>query len=387
MASSGDALREWDKEALVEEVLRLQRELKGRRGDEDEGKLLSSSASALSVSAVGGENGNRKKNGKELSFDRRRMVALRVGYVGWMFDGFALQKTKANTVEGRLLEALRRTKLIDGSMNSEELCWTRGGRTDIGVSAVGNVVGAKLRSRGGDVNEEFDYARMLNGVLPEGLRILAWAPAVDSGEQVAGRRQEMIGAPFSARGDAISRTYKYFFFGQGLNIEAMRVASRGFVGKHDFRNFCKADCDNNPRLNFERVMLKLDIQPTEAPRPPLGDKPVMYEIVICGYAFLWHQIRCMVAVLFMVGRGCESPDIVERMLNVADDSIFSDGKPNYRMASELPLVFYGCDYPTEVVDFSRFRADPKMISRHIEANIHEMWHRVNIQCKQLDHPF
>ncbi|KAL7617024.1 hypothetical protein Lser_V15G00158 [Lactuca serriola] len=30
---------------------------------------------------------------------------------------------------------------------------------------------------------------------------------------------------------------------------------------------------------------------------------------IKGSAFLWHQVRCMVAVLFLIGQGLESPDV------------------------------------------------------------------------------
>lgn len=32
-------------------------------------------------------------------------------------------------------------------------------------------------------------------------------------------------------------------------------------------------------------------------------------IKIKGSAFLWHQVRCMVAVLFLIGQGLESPDV------------------------------------------------------------------------------
>lgn len=33
-----------------------------------------------------------------------------------------------------------------------------------------------------------------------------------------------------------------------------------------------------------------------------------------GSAFLWHQVRCMVAVVFMVGQGLEDPDVRARSL-------------------------------------------------------------------------
>ena len=30
---------------------------------------------------------------------------------------------------------------------------------------------------------------------------------------------------------------------------------------------------------------------------------------VCGQAFLWHQIRCMIAVLILIGLGLEKPEV------------------------------------------------------------------------------
>ncbi len=35
----------------------------------------------------------------------------------------------------------------------------------------------------------------------------------------------------------------------------------------------------------------------------------MCQLTIVGNAFLWHQIRCIMAVLFLVGRNQESPEV------------------------------------------------------------------------------
>ena len=35
----------------------------------------------------------------------------------------------------------------------------------------------------------------------------------------------------------------------------------------------------------------------------------MCELTVVGQAFLWHQIRCIVAVLFLVGQGEETPQV------------------------------------------------------------------------------
>ena len=35
----------------------------------------------------------------------------------------------------------------------------------------------------------------------------------------------------------------------------------------------------------------------------------MCEITICGMAFLWHQVRCMVSILFLIGLRLEKPEV------------------------------------------------------------------------------
>jgi hypothetical protein len=74
---------------------------------------------------------------------------------------------------------------------------------------------------------------------------------------------------------------------------------------------------------------------------PLGESDQeMYRLEICGQAFLWHQIRCIVSVLFMIGRGLEEPSIVPELLNVHK----LPGKPSYPLADEKPLVLHHCAY-------------------------------------------
>ena len=35
----------------------------------------------------------------------------------------------------------------------------------------------------------------------------------------------------------------------------------------------------------------------------------MCELTVVGQAFLWHQIRCIVAVLFLIAQGKEEPEV------------------------------------------------------------------------------
>ncbi|CAN0536800.1 unnamed protein product, partial [Ectocarpus sp. 12 AP-2014] len=61
---------------------------------------------------------------------------------------------------------------------------------------------------------------------------------------------------------------------------------------------------------------------------------------VCGQAFLWHMVRCLMAVLFMVGRGLESPDVMSFLLDMER----CPGKPHYDMAPDGPLLLHGCRF-------------------------------------------
>ena len=62
----------------------------------------------------------------------------------------------------------------------------------------------------------------------------------------------------------------------------------------------------------------------------------MCALTISGKAFLWHQIRCIVAVLFRVGAGKEAPSVVQQLLDVESNPC----RPQYTMASEVPLNLF-----------------------------------------------
>lgn len=316
-----------------------------------------------------------KKQQKKKEFDwskiHTRQIALKIAYIGYNYQGFAAQLHTDNTVEYHLFEALKKTKLIQ----SEGACnYSRCGRTDKGVSALCQVVGLEIRSalkppppaiichtdnnnnKSSEKNDEkvsdekvsgeeqvftvnfshvnqqqdelsatkeLDYVRMLNKTLPDDIRILGWAP---------------VGREFDARFGCLYRTYKYFFVRGNLDVEAMRKASQYFIGYHDYRNFCKMNAESVK--NFRRKVLNVSIQRSGMFHQSTQDDEshAIYEIVVCGYSFLWHQIRCMASILFHVGRGEEKPEIIQQML----DAEKYPRKPQYTIASEFPLCLWDC---------------------------------------------
>ena len=131
--------------------------------------------------------------------------------------------------------------------------------------------------------------------------------------------------------------YKFFFVRKegALDVERMREAAGHLVGTFDFRNLCKADV---PAVtNFVRRIVEARLERLE------GAGVRGYEVLelnIVGTAFLWHQIRCIAAVLAMVGEGLEEPGVVKELLDVERVTC----KPQFKMAEPEPLLLYECAY-------------------------------------------
>jgi tRNA pseudouridine38/39 synthase len=85
-----------------------------------------------------------------------------------------------SVVQANLFAAMAKTRLLQQHKTWQELKYSRAGRTDKGVSALGQVVALMLRSAAKvddpslPEDEELDYPALLNRVLPADIRILGW---------------------------------------------------------------------------------------------------------------------------------------------------------------------------------------------------------------------
>ena len=116
----------------------------------------------------------------------------------------------------------------------------------------------------------------------------------------------------------------------------MNKAGKRFIGEHDFRNFCKMDVGNNVN-SFCRNVLSVEV---ERLNNSSEDEYEMCVVIVKGMAFLWHQVRCMVAILFLIGQNLEEPEIIDHMLDITK----CPRRPQYNMASEIPLALFHCEY-------------------------------------------
>ncbi|KAI0131043.1 pseudouridine synthase [Daldinia grandis] len=394
----------WTKDALIKRIRHLEANLL-RAGEHKSGVAQESTSSTATEEDATSPPKKKKIGRKiDPSKYSTRLVAFKLAYLGKRYGGFEYAAS-ANlpSIEEELWKAFVKACLIfpesPDEVNWDAWEYSKCGRTDRGVSAFGQVIAVRVRSNRplpkkeqlaesgqpdengeagldegaeetdkkgefNDFTDELPYCRLLNKLLPPDIRMLAWCPTTP--------------VDFSARHDCRERQYRYFFTqpafapipqsfenpensstrvkGGWLDIEAMRQAAKKFEGLHDFRNFCRVD-QSKININFERRVFESDVvevkdAETALPfldreefRPPgmnlQGKLPKVYYLHVRGTAFLWHQIRCMVAVIFTVGQGLEDPSIVDKLLDFEAEP----RRPNYQLADEVPLVLWDCMFP------------------------------------------
>jgi tRNA pseudouridine38-40 synthase len=215
---------------------------------------------------------------------------LVVEYDGTDFCGFQYQPID-RTVAGVLEEALSR--LFD-----EPVKLTCAGRTDAGVHATGQVVSFTSHDR-------FPLERLpiaLNTSLPPDL---------------TARDAARVANGFSARADAVERTYTYLVLNRSepsavvrrwmhhdhraLDLEHMRYAASLLVGERDFMSFCGVAPD---RGGTTRDLTSIEIEP---------DRDVL-RFHFRGVGFLHRMVRIMTGTLLDIGAGrrdaSEIPEIL-----------------------------------------------------------------------------
>jgi len=137
--------------------------------------------------------GRQKKQAFDFKKYRQVKLAFKFSYMGANYAGLVVQANEPNTVEAKILEALKKTCLIDPDEPSSFSCMlNRCGRTDKGVSALANVLSINLRHL-----PSSEYVVRINRCLPDDIRMLAYSEVDET---------------FDARFSCVYREYNYFFF-------------------------------------------------------------------------------------------------------------------------------------------------------------------------------
>ncbi|OWR52307.1 tRNA pseudouridine synthase 3 like protein [Danaus plexippus plexippus] len=345
---SREELMNMDKNELVDRIIQLEAHTTQLKN------IISKSEPV--TENIQGYNNQRKFDFTKCTF---RRVLLHIIYFGWDYHGLAVQEDSTHTIEHYLFNALVKSCLIESREQSQ---YHRCGRTDKGVSAFGQIISISLRSKlepsSTDYSSEIQYCKILNRLFPRDIKAVAWMPIPDDRPD------------FSARFDCKGRQYKYYFPKSNLNITAMREACRQLIGSHDFRHLCKMDVGNGV-TEFTRRVVSADIIALDK---DCEQTTSMYALVIEGNAFLWHQIRCIMGVLLLVGQGHESPGIIAELLDVEANP----RKPQYNMALDLPLNLFCCRYDVK----SRWVYDDEEL-KYIITNLQADWTLYNVKSTMI----
>lgn len=97
---------------------------------------------------------------------------------------------------------------------------------------------------------------------------------------------------FQARKSCFSRTYRFYFLGEKLDIEKMQKAAKLFEGKIDLRNFCKMK-DDYREFGTKRTIFKCEVKTTENNQMDDNFKEMgfgMFWLECEATGFLWHQV-------------------------------------------------------------------------------------------------
>ena len=222
-------------------------------------------------------------------------IALGVEYLGTDFHGWQIQKSGLRTVQGVVELAL--SKIANHPVRV--FC---SGRTDAGVHAQEQIIHFETQTTRTDGAWLFGG----NANLPSDVNF-KWAKEVKD--------------DFHARFNAHARSYEYkihhhpvrsslktgyyLWEPRSLNIDDMRKAAAFLVGEHDFSCFRGSMCQaKSPIKTIE--YLQID---------EIGDDLI---IKVKANAFLHHMVRNLVGTLLKVGRGEESTEWMQSVLDSKD---------------------------------------------------------------------
>lgn len=242
-------------------------------------------------------------------------VLFEIAYFGEGYRGMAIQiadgKVDLPTVESVIIKALIKAKLID----SYDSCnFNRAGRTDKNVNARSNYISLTVKKT--KSNQYYDYVKILNSMMPISIRVLS---------------AYEVPPWFNARGFCKARTYIYYIINKpSYNIDAMKTAATEFIGHHYFINFCKID-KSKKNESFKRTVYSSALTVSE------DGRFIIYKVK--GSAFLWHQVRMMVA--FLLGVGLNQYKVEDLKLYLSSSVKIVNIAP----ADPKKLILYQCDYP------------------------------------------
>lgn len=215
-------------------------------------------------------------------------------YDGTNYNGYQKQPN-LNTIQGNIESAL---KYIN---NKNDTKFVSSGRTDKGVHANNQVGHFNL-----DVDiTEYKLKCALNSLLPNDIHVKKAIVADDSFHaRYDVKTKEYLYLINLGEYNPITRNYIYQYNNK-LDIEKMKIASKFFIGEHDFSAFCSNEDkkEDNVRIIYD-IIFKIEND--------------ILSIRFIGNGFLKYMVRIMVGTLIEVGENKKEPEYIKYLLDEKD---------------------------------------------------------------------
>jgi tRNA pseudouridine38-40 synthase len=234
---------------------------------------------------------------------------LQIQYDGTDFHGWQVQEND-RTIQGELQRVI-------GMLEGADVTVHGSGRTDAGVHAEGQVANVKL-------SRDFTPEKLraaINGNLWRDIRVMNVEAADDD---------------FHARFSAVGKTYIYrvvnapvmspfwrrvaSFESKPLDLSAMTLSSRLFLGEHDWTAFCSAQADGDSRV---RNITDFTVQSMWDARAGAN----LIEFRISANGFLRYMVRSIIGTILDLGRGDMDSDTIQTAIVGGDRTLAGKTAP------------------------------------------------------------
>ena len=115
---------------------------------------------------------------------------------------------------------------------------------------------------------------------------------------------------------------------------------------------------------FRREVFDIRIEKISSEGTLIHDSNELYCLYIQANSFLWHMIRCIMNILYIVGEELEEPTIVLDLLDIEK----YPSRPQYDYATPDSLFLWKCTYDDIKLDS---HASEKSIKKIMVSNINE----------------
>lgn len=249
-------------------------------------------------------------------------LAFTVQYHGKDYFGFQTQKDRQlPTIQSKLEETF-------SILLRQPIRVFSAGRTDRGVNALGQVIHFSLRQSSPFVDDMDKLVYAANSILPKDISV---------------QYGKVVQNDFHARFSCLQREYIYFLYNspvrsalfheqalwlrQPLDVEAMRLATKVFIGEQDFAAFTLAEYAKNKEKTIRRV-----------DQITIETKEHLLSFYFRGSGFLHNMIRIITGTLVEVGKGKLDVAMVQKILHSKDRRLAGKTLPPH------PLFFVKASY-------------------------------------------